>query len=30
MEMLLAPDFREFLSLLNSEKVEYMLVGGMR
>jgi predicted nucleotidyltransferase len=28
MEMPLAPDFKEFLSLLNSEKVEYLLVGG--
>jgi len=24
----LPPDFKEFLQLLNSEKVEYLLVGG--
>ena len=28
METPLPPDFREFLSLLNSEKVEYLVVGG--
>ncbi len=28
MEMPLAPDFREFLSLLNSAGIEYLLVGG--
>lgn len=28
MEMRLAPDFKEFLRLLDSEKVEYLLVGG--
>lgn len=26
--MQLPPDFKEFLELLNSEKVEYLLVGG--
>ena len=25
----LPPDFKEFLQLLNSEKVEYLLVGGL-
>src|ERR1700759_3684535 len=24
----LIPDFKEFLSLLNSEKIEYLLIGG--
>lgn len=28
MEMRLAPDFKEFLRLLTSERVEYLLVGG--
>lgn len=28
METRLAPDFKEFLALLNSETVEYLLVGG--
>jgi hypothetical protein len=28
MELPLPPDFKEFLALLNSEKIEYMLVGG--
>lgn len=28
METRLPPDFKEFLALLNSEKVEYLLVGG--
>ncbi len=27
-KMQLPPDFKEFLELLNSEKVEYLLVGG--
>ena len=28
MEIKLPPDFKEFLSLLNSHKVEYLLIGG--
>ena len=28
MEMRLPPDFRDFLALLNSAKIEYLLVGG--
>ena len=28
MDLLLPPDFKEFLQLLNSEKIEYLLVGG--
>jgi predicted nucleotidyltransferase len=28
MEMQLPPDFKEFLALLNLEKIEYLLVGG--
>lgn len=26
--ILLPPDFKEFLKLLNSERIEYLLVGG--
>jgi len=26
--ILLPPDFKEFLQLLNSERIEYLLVGG--
>ena len=28
METPLPPDFKEFLALLNSEKIEYLIVGG--
>jgi len=28
MDLLLPPDFKEFLALLNSEKIDYLLVGG--
>jgi len=28
MELPLPPDFKEFLLLLNSEKIEYLVVGG--
>jgi hypothetical protein len=28
MELLLPPDFREFLQLLNSDQIDYLIVGG--
>lgn len=28
MDLPLPPDFKEFLQLLNSERVEYLIVGG--
>ena len=28
MDLPLPPDFKEFLRLLNSEKIEYLVVGG--
>ena len=28
MDLPLPPDFKEFLALLNSEKIEYLIIGG--